>query len=330
VSSRLASISVDLDSLQHYCRIHGLPEEQLSLPARQLIYSTAVRRFRELLDTLGLPATFFAIGEDVADEVARAALVDAHLAGIEIGSHSDAHDYALSRRHPVEIAQDLARADEAIEAAIGQRPVGFRAPGYTLSPALYQAVCDRGYRYDSSAFPAAPYYLAKAAVMGALRLFGRPSRAILDSPRVLLAPQEPYLPDPAFPYRRGAGPVLELPMATTPLARFPFIGTFAVTLPRPLIREAYRQLRGQSFFNFELHGIDVLDADDGVPPELARQQRDLNVPHGIKLSRLREIFSWLKDDYEVVTLADAAGRLALAKEQPGERAPGLGDLRGRS
>ena len=35
----------------------------------------------------------------------------------------------------------------------------------------------RGYRYDSSTFPAVPYYLAKAAVMGGMRLLGRRSHA---------------------------------------------------------------------------------------------------------------------------------------------------------
>ena len=39
-----------------------------------------------------------------------------------------------------------------------------------------------------------------------------------------------YRPDPQQPYRRGAGAVLELPMTVTPGVRFPFIGTFALTL----------------------------------------------------------------------------------------------------
>ena len=54
----------------------------------------------------------------------------------------------------------------------------------TLTPALYRAICLRGYRYDSSTYPAAPYWAAKALVMGALSLLRRPSRAILDRPAV--------------------------------------------------------------------------------------------------------------------------------------------------
>ncbi len=310
MASRLAALSVDLDTLPHYCRIHGLPESLLDERARELVYAVAVPRLRELWASLGVPGTFFAIGEDVAQPQAARALREASDAGVEVASHSFTHDYALTRRTPEVIREDLRRADEALRAATGTAPVGFRAPGYTLSAALYAATVERGYRYGSSAFPAAPYYAAKAAVMGGLALLGRPSRAVLDTPRVLLAPREPYRPDPASPYRRGKGTVLELPMAVTPGVRFPFIGTFATTLPLPVVRTLYRACRADAFFNFELHAVDVLGEEDGIPPELVRQQRDLRVPAARKLERLRTVFGWLKADYDVVTLRDAATQLA--------------------
>ena len=311
MASRLASISVDLDSLPHYCRIHGLPESLLDARARGLVYTTAVPRLRALLADVGVPGTFFAIGEDVAaDAHAARTLGEAHAAGVEVASHSFSHDYALTRRAPAAILEDLQRADAVLEAATGARPVGFRAPGYTLNAALYQACARLGYRYGSSTFPALPYYAAKAAVMGVLSLVGRPSRAVLDSPRVLLAPTGPYRPDPAQPYARGTGPVLELPMTLLPGARLPFIGTFVTPLPAPAVRAAYLACRGTPFFNLELHALDVLGAEDGIPTALVRQQRDLRVPVARKLARLRELFGWLRADYDVVTLRDAASRLS--------------------
>ncbi|SEU38561.1 polysaccharide deacetylase family protein [Stigmatella erecta] len=310
MASRLASLSVDLDSLHHYCRIHGLPETVLDARARKLVYAKAVPRFQELWATVGVSGTFFAIGEDLADADAAAALRQAHAAGIEIANHSFSHDYALSRRAPESIHEDLVRGEEAIRAATGARPVGFRAPGYTLNAALYAATEARGYRYGSSTFPAAPYYAAKATVMGALALAQRPSRSVLDSPKVLLAPREPYRPDPAQPYRRGTGAVLELPMTVTPGVRFPFIGTFAATLPLPFIRAAYKACLGRAFFNFELHAVDVLDATDGIPEALVHRQRDLRVPAARKLERLATLFRWLKADADPVPLRVAAERLA--------------------
>jgi peptidoglycan/xylan/chitin deacetylase (PgdA/CDA1 family) len=307
-TSRLACISVDLDSLQHYCRIHGLPEELLDDRARALVYTLAVPRFLELIAEQRVPATFFAIGEDLTDARCARALAQAQERGVEVGNHSLRHDYALSRASPGEIAAEIEAGAQAIRRATGRLPVGFRAPGYTLSAALYQEVEKAGYLYDSSVFPAAPYYLAKAGVMAALAAAGRPSRAILDSPRVLAAPLAAYWPDPAQPYRRGGGRTLELPITVEPRSRIPFIGTMAVAFPRPLVRALYAATRGVELFNFELHAVDVLGAGDGLPAALLGRQRDLRVPAEDKCARLREIFGWLRRDFEVVTLAQAAGR----------------------
>jgi len=310
---RLGAISVDLDSLPHYCRIHGLDEELLDERARALVASTAIPRFLELFERAKVPATFFVIGEDVAHGGLAAALRASRDAGVELASHSWSHDYGISRWPREAIAQDLAKADEAIESAVGIRPVGFRAPGYALSPALLEAVAARGYAYDSSAFPSVPYYLAKAGVMGVLELLGRPSRAILDSPRVLLAPRGVYRPALARPYARGDAPLLELPMAVAPVTRLPFIGTFATSMPWPLVEWTFRSLRRDEFLNFELHAVDVLDEHDGIPPVLARQQRDVKVPVKTKLDRLGRLFSWLAEDRRCVTLAEAARMLAPLK-----------------
>jgi peptidoglycan/xylan/chitin deacetylase (PgdA/CDA1 family) len=309
VAQPLGSISVDLDSLHHYCRIHGLPESTLDDRARALVYEVAVPRFLALFERLGLTGTFFAIGEDLAQPGAGAALRAARAAGVEVGNHSHSHDYALSRRSPQDIDRELARGEEAIGQAVGERPTGFRAPGYTLSAPLYEALCRRGYLYDSSTFPAVPYYAAKAAVMGALALWGRPSRAVLDTPRVLAAPRRPYHPDPQAPYRRGTGEVLELPISCAPWTRLPFIGTFAVALPLPVVRTAYLALRADPLVNFELHAVDVLSFEDGIPEALVARQRDLRVRVADKLARLETVFGWLADDCRVLTLQEAARAL---------------------
>ncbi len=308
--ARLASISVDLDSLPHYCRIQGLPESMLDDEARSLVARKAIPRFLELFERVGCPATFFVIASDLQLPFMREALLAAHRGGVELASHSFGHAYELSRWTPASLRSDLQRADDLLTELTGQRPTGFRAPGYTLTPALLEAVSALGYTYDSSAYPAVPYYLAKAAVMGALQLVGRPSRAILDSPAVLLAPTEPYRPSLQAPYRRGDAPVIELPIAVAPGTRLPFIGTFATVMPWPVVEVTFRSMRGLSHFNFELHAIDVLDQTDGVPEVLVRQQRDLKVPVATKLERLARLFAWLGDDRERVTVAEAARRYA--------------------
>lgn len=307
----LASISVDLDPLKHYCRIHGLPDSLLSDGANELVATKAIPRFLELFRGFGGAATFFVVGEELGPSPSlSAALALAHAQGVELANHSFAHDYGLSRSSYEAICDDLEKADQAITACCGRRPVGFRAPGYTLSGVLLRALAAKGYAYDSSTYPAAPYYLAKAAVMGALSLLGRPSQAVLDSPKVLLAPVVPYRPALEAPYERGSAPLVELPLSVAPLSRVPFIGTFATTVPWSLVQSTFKSLKRAAHFNFELHAVDVLDQSDGLPPALARQQRDLNVPVRVKLERLARLFSWLAAERRVVTLAEAAVHFA--------------------
>lgn len=308
--SGLASVSVDLDSLAHYCRIHGLNEALLDERAHRVIYGTALCRFEEVFAQAHLPGTYFAIGADLEAAANREALQGAHARGMEVASHSHSHDYALSRWTPEAIQADLQKAHDTLLAVTGKAPVGFRAPGYTLSPALLQAVQKLGYLYDSSTFPAVPYYLAKALVMGTLAMFNRRSGAILDSPRVLWAPTTPYRATSGRPYVRAPDGLWELPISTVPYTRFPFIGTFVLTFPEKLVSGMYQRLRQTPFLNFELHALDLLDADDGLPRELVARQRELRVPHRRKMERLAGLLSRMRQDFDVVTLAEAATRLS--------------------
>jgi len=278
------SVSVDLDGLGCYAAIHGL-SLRLDEPAQRAVPEVAVQRFCELFEALGVRATFFVIGRDAG--IAPARLRAAAGAGHEIASHSYAHDYALSRRTREEIAQDLALAERAIEDACGSRPRGFRAPGYTLSPELLDAVRERAYAYDSSLLPSPPYYAAKAAALAVYALRGRRSQSILGSLRQLFAPRGPHR-------RRG---VRELPVATLPGLRAPVIGT--TVLPFPWL--ARRAFAG-GHLNLELHGIDALDATD-VPQEIAGAQPGLRMRAAEKLRRLRRVLETLPGDHRTLEAA---------------------------
>jgi peptidoglycan-N-acetylglucosamine deacetylase len=238
---------------------------------------------------LRVRATFFVIGREAA--LSPRTLRAAADAGHEMASHSYAHDYALSRRTREEIAQDLALAERAIEDACGSRPRGFRAPGYTLSDALLDAVRERGYAYDSSLLPSPLYYAAKAAAIGLYALRRRRSQSILGGVGQLLAPRRAHR-------RRG---VRELPVATLPLLRVPVIGSSVLPLPW-LARPAF----AHGHLNLELHGIDVLDVTD-VPAPIAAAQPGLSLRAPEKLRRLSTLLARLPG--EPRTLLEAANDL---------------------
>jgi hypothetical protein len=292
------SVSVDLDGLGCYAAIHGLDAASLPERALQAVPVAAVSRLCELFAALRLRATFFAIGGELGIPGSARALRAAADSGHEIGSHSHGHDYALSRATPDEIDGDLARAERAIAGAVGKAPRGFRAPGYTLSPALLEALHARSYLYDSSLLPSPPYYAAKAAAIALHALRRRRSRSILGGAGQLFARRAPH-------WRSG---VRELPVATLPLLRVPVIGTVVLAAPERVAAALARGAAAGGHFNLELHGIDVLDASDATP-ELAAHQPGLRLPAPAKLRRLGALLETLRATAESLTLEQAALRL---------------------
>jgi peptidoglycan/xylan/chitin deacetylase (PgdA/CDA1 family) len=281
-----AAITIDVDSLRLYHDIHGLPPPE---PGRDPIYTHALPRFWELVD--GRPVTLFLIGADAPQH--PEAFAPVATTGSEIASHSYDHDHRLIHRPRGEIADDLGRAEAALAPlAGGRRPVGFRAPGYNVTPDLLEVLLERGYRYDSSLLPAPYYYLARAGALAWYRIRGRRSRSLAGDPRAFCGPTAPYRTSPDRywrPVRDGA--LREIPMAVEPTTRLPIIGTSWVLWPRRF-RTALldRTLRAGGLFVFEMHAIDLLDATDpGVDPRLRDHQPDLRQPARAKWAALAEL-----------------------------------------
>ena len=318
MSQPIVSVSVDLDAIECYHRIHALSEAP-SETARNAILRRALPRLGDLFARHGVRATFFTVGRDLqADAEGRSVLADLTKAGHEIASHTYSHPYDLVRLGRAGIVDEIERAEASIEEACGSAPVGFRAPGYEISAELIDVLCSRGYRYDSSTFPAIPYYLAKAAVMGVLRAAGRKSGSILGSPMVLVAPQTPYRPAAGSPYRRGDLPIVEMPVTVTPLLRLHVIGTTLVLSPEWLRRRLVSSALTTSHFNLELHGIDLADAhEDGLSPALVARQPDLRVSLARKTAALEATLGEAKAaGATFLTLAQAADHFVATLPAP--------------
>jgi peptidoglycan/xylan/chitin deacetylase (PgdA/CDA1 family) len=301
---RLCAISVDLDEIPNYFAIHGLPEPKG--PERSLVYDVAVDRLCELAADLDIPMTFFAIGSDLARPAAAEKLQEARDAGFEIANHSFHHKYDFVRLGRGVIEWEIEEGARAIEQAVGTRPVGFRAPGYTITDEVVSVLLELGVEYDSSVFPCPAYWGAKAAKLAAIAMRGRTSRSILDTPAVLLSPTRPYRVGSPY-WKRGDG-LLELPVQVTRGPRLPFIGT-SLTVGGPGIARALaRMCVGEPLVNLELHGIDMLDTADGLGA-LRSHQVDVLVPIERKVEALRVAIRELRDHgYSFVTLREGARR----------------------
>jgi hypothetical protein len=117
----------------------------------------------------------------------------------------------------------------------------------------------------------------------------------------------------AAPWRRGQAPVVELPIAVTPWTRVPAIGTSLLLAPRWLRRRWLAAMQARPFFNLELHGIDLCDAElDGIPGELVARQPDLRRTVAEKAATLDELLGHLVATRRVHTLAEVASHVQRA------------------
>jgi hypothetical protein len=308
---RLAALSVDLDEIDCYAQIHGLESVYAEKKRGSTIYERAIPRYERLFGELGVPATFFAIGRDVAHRENRPILRRLALAGHEIGNHTENHHYDFVRYDRETMREEIARAHDRIADATGKAPIGFRAPGYATRDRVFELLGELGYRYDSSVFPSPPYYAAKAAAMAVIRVRGRRSRSILDDPRMLTAPADPYRVGKPY-WRRGTG-MIELPIGVTrgTTGKLPYIGTTVVLAGEDGARRLTNLVSGRPLVNLELHGIDLADASADGLEWLRPHQPDLRRSAMEKEAALKSAVHTLRAaGYRFVTLSDAAGLLA--------------------
>lgn len=106
-----------------------------------------VPRILSLLDKYGIRATFF-VPADTARRHPEL-VKEIHARGHEIGHHGDVHESPLK----LELDEEKRILDtgfETLEKVTGERPRGYRSPGWELSPNSIRLFHEYGFLYDSS------------------------------------------------------------------------------------------------------------------------------------------------------------------------------------
>jgi hypothetical protein len=314
----LASLSLDLDNKWSYLKTHG-DEGWEALPS---YLDVVVPRVLALLAERNLRITFFVVGQDAALARNQRALRSLAEAGHEIGNHSFHHDPWLNLYSREEIAQELAQAELAIEAATGRRPVGFRGPGFSFSRDVLRELSARGYAYDASTFPtflgplARMYYFLSTHLNRTQR---EERKHLFGDFRDGFRPLRPYL------WRDLPGELLEIPVTTMPIVKAPihvsyllYLGQFSRTLARTYWRLALamcRVLRVEP--SLLLHPLDFLGAEDDA--DLAFFPA-MNCRAADKVALVGEVIDLLARQFTIVTMAGhaqhAAARLGAAAPRP--------------
>jgi hypothetical protein len=263
VSKPICSLSLDLDNQWAYMKGHGDPGWELFPSYLDLV----VPRVLNILDDFSWKITVFVVGQDAALERNREAIQTITAAGHEIGNHSFNHEPWLHLYTTQQVEEEIVRAEDAIEAVTGQRPRGFRGPGYSYSQSVLEVLADRGYLYDASTFPTFLGPLARAYYLLTSDLDDEEKdrhKQLFGGFRDGCQPVKPYL------WALGDRTLLEIPVTTMPILRMPvhfsyllFVSTFSHYLARLYFLSAMKICRiAKVHPSLLLHPLDFLGRED--------------------------------------------------------------------
>lgn len=311
----LCSLSLDLDNQWSYMKTHG----DAGWESHPSYLDVAIPRFLELLGRHGLKITVFVVGQDAALEKNREALQMITAAGHEIGNHSFHHEPWFHRYTRDQAADELSRAEDAIEGATGVRPCVYRGPGYSITRDVLNILADKNYKLDASTLPtfigpaARAYYFMTAKLDKESKeerdeLFGTMKEG--------LRPLKPYR------WRLGGRSLIEVPVTTIPVVKVPFHPSYIQYLgqaSRPLAKAFWfgglamcKATRTEP--SVLLHPLDFLGKED--VPELAFFPA-MSVSREKKVSLMDGLFKRLAGGFDVLPMGAYADR--LAQRDLGER-----------
>jgi len=302
---KLANISIDFESLYHYSVTLGLRH-----PDRDRDYERVVDRFLDLFAATGVRATFFMVGDDVRSKKLTAEVLRRMVgAGHELANHTMTHPHNLSHLSRANKEAEIVGTARLLEAATGQRVVGFRAPCLDVDEEIVDILEEHGYWYESSVLP---FYLKQVQQFA----YGVMTRGQFRSTgpwQNSFAPGNPYVPRSGKLHRRGSRMITEVPIATVPIVRMPFYSTIHFALGRASFDASYSLVRrGRSQFTYELHSIDLADCDgDGLRERYPGIERHpcLKRPAAENRKFLEYAIRRFQEDYKLTTMRELVGAL---------------------
>jgi hypothetical protein len=314
MSKPLASLSLDLDNKWSYLRTHGVDSWQ-SYPS---YLDTVAPRIIDFCAARDLRITCFVVGRDARFEKNHEALAAIAAAGHEIGNHSLNHYPWMHTLSRAEVEYEIIEAESLIEEVTGQRPIGFRGPGYSFSEDLVSILASRGYMYDASILPT---FIGPLARWYFRRHASREAADRADRRNMFGSFREGFRSLTPKVRQTDSGPIVEIPVTTFPLVKLPIHMTYLLQLWQisPRLAKVYVEMAfsacrlvgiGPSVL---LHPLDFLGCEDD--PEL-KFFPGMNVSRAEKLELINNMVTRLAENFQIGTMRQHAELVRSKLQSP--------------
>ena len=302
MSKPLASISLDLDNLWSYMKTHGDSGWE-TFPSYLDIF---VPMILDILDDLELKITFFIVGQDAALGKNRDMLAALTERKHEVGNHSFHHEPWLHLYPKDQLRGEILDAEEHIHRVTGQKPIGFRGPGFVWSTNLLEVLAENGYLYDASILPTYLAPLARAYYFWTSNLTKeekKQRKKIFGSLKDAIKPVKPYRW-----HLNSNDTLLEMPVTTMPIIKIPFhlsyllyLSRFSQHLMSLYLKTALTLCRmTQTEPSFLLHPLDLISGDQ--IPELAFFP-GMDISSSRKIELFKKVLTSLSKHFMLVNMS---------------------------
>lgn len=280
------------------------------------VFEEGMPALLEIYAKYGIKSTFYFTGyiAKLIPDIVKMIISEGH----EIASHGKSHlkedgfdvmSFERQKRH-------LEETKKLLEDISGQEVVSFRAPALRVNKDTSRALIEAGYRIDSSiASQRFDFFMSFGAV---------------KKLNWLTAPRCPYYTSPDSLFKKGDGPLVEVPLSAL---FFPYVGTtmrifpFLTTIERYLLHLESSYLNGKPIV-FDIHPNELIDESDEQRIIHNRSQNKLAyfmqdwLRAQLKTKNLgkncipyfeKEIAFYKKHDYEFLTVKDYCFREGFLK-----------------
>lgn len=307
MANLIATASIDVDTLHSIFKSKNL-SEGYSYSWNE--YEEGLANLCDFFDSLGIKATLFCVGADLTHPANREFVKDAYNRGHEIANHTMNHVQGLRLLTKDRKENEIAQCEEICALITGEKPVGFRAPGWNIDEEVLEILIRRGYQYDSSIFPTFLMPIMKAMYLNTMKNGAREDRTTMGCMRYMFAPIRPYRTS-ATSFREGKDGLWEFPIAVSPIIRFPLFATILLKLGLGNFRRTYQKIKKKNNpLQFMLHLFDFVDFSKKQYQRDVDNLRNVYVPQSLtmpyedKMRLIKKAFDMMLNDYDFKTYCE--------------------------